>query len=316
MSDIWVITEAPQLGWEMIGRARELAAERNCKVSAYIAGDEAAGLEAVARGADEVALLPQLDRVLWEDYAPLLAELAGAAGPLLIMVGGTRRGRDLAGRMAALLDVPCVPNCKSIVMDASGKAVITRMVFGGLALKTMTCETSPLMITVAPKTFEALEADLERRGPVVTLDAPREGPVQVIERLPKEKETVNLADAEIVIGIGRGFAEESEISLARELAEALGAEIACTRPIAEFFKWLPEDRYVGISGQVIKPRLYLAVGISGQIQHLSGIRDANTIAAVNVDENAPIFQEADYGLVGDLKEVLPALLASIRQLRM
>ena len=137
----------------------------------------------------------------------------------------------------------------------------------------------------------------------------------MIERVPKEKKAVNLADAELVIGVGRGFAEESEIGLALELAEALGAEVACSRPIAEFFKWLPEDRYVGISGQVIKPRLYLAVGISGQVQHLYGIRDARTVAAVNKDENAPIFQAADYVLVGDLKEALPALLASVRELR-
>ena len=121
---------------------------------------------------------------------------------------------------------------------------------------------------------------------------------------------MNLAEAVRVVGVGRGFVEEDELGLARDLAAAMEAEVACTRPIAEFFKWLPEELYLGISGQVIKPQVYVAAGVSGQAQHVYGVRDAKVIVSVNKDENAPMFQMSDYYIVGDIKEVLPALTAA------
>jgi len=137
--------------------------------------------------------------------------------------------------------------------------------------------------------------------------SPADVKVKVTGRKAKEAETVNLGDANLVVSVGRGFVEQSEVELAKELAKVMGAEIACSRPIAEFFKWLPEQRYVGISGQQIKPQVYLACGISGQAQHLYGIRDSKLIVAVNKDDSAPILQVSDYFIVGDVKEVLPAL---------
>jgi electron transfer flavoprotein alpha subunit len=122
---------------------------------------------------------------------------------------------------------------------------------------------------------------------------------------------VELGDADLVVGVGRGFENQEDLAIAQEVAEALGAEMACSRPIAEFFKWLPEDRYLGISGQTIRSRLYLAAGISGQVQHLYGIRDVKTIVAVNTDQNAPIFKVADYFVVGDVKEFLPAFKQAV-----
>jgi len=137
--------------------------------------------------------------------------------------------------------------------------------------------------------------------------------VKVVERRPKPKETVNIKDAPLVVGVGRGFSEASDVKLAEELAQAMGGEVGCSRPIAEDLHWLPEDRYIGISGQVIKPEVYLAAGISGQVQHVYGIRDAKTIVVVDKNENAPIFQVADYYIVGDLKEVLPALTKAAQE---
>ena len=126
------------------------------------------------------------------------------------------------------------------------------------------------------------------------LTLPVESKVKVIERRPKAQESVNINDAQVVVGVGRGFSQESELQIAEDLAQALNGVVACSRPIAEDLHWLPEDRYIGISGQVIKPNLYLAAGISGQVQHVYGIRDAKTIVAIDKNENAPIFQVADY----------------------
>ena len=123
---------------------------------------------------------------------------------------------------------------------------------------------------------------------------------------------VNLCDAVKVVGIGRGFVEQSEVALAEDLAKAMGAEMACTRPIAEFFKWMPEERYLGISGQVIKPQVYVAAGVSGQVQHIAGVRDSKIIVSVNKDENAPMLAMSDYYFVGDIKDVLPALTAAFK----
>lgn len=180
------------------------------------------------------------------------------------------------------------------------------MVYGGMAEKTVSTTAPTVLATIPAQSYTPLEADAARTGDVETL-APEAGGLKVIAREPKQKGGVNLAEATHVVGVGRGFVEESELQLARDLAAAMEAEVACTRPIAEFFKWLPEEVYLGISGQSIKPQVYLAAGVSGQAQHVYGVRDAKVIVSVNKDENAPIFQVSDYYIVGDVKEVLPVL---------
>jgi electron transfer flavoprotein alpha subunit len=171
--------------------------------------------------------------------------------------------------------------------------------------------TAPIVLaTVGAKTFEPLPADTTRSGAVATL-ASAAGQVKVTARRPKEAGHVNLNDATRVVGVGRAFADKSELALADALAAALNAEVACSRPIAEFFKWMPEEAYLGISGQVIKPALYVAAGVSGQAQHMYGVRDSKIIVAVNKDENAPVLQNADYYILGDVKEVLPALTQAL-----
>jgi len=136
------------------------------------------------------------------------------------------------------------------------------------------------------------------------------GTVKVTGRHRKEASHVDLNAAARVVGVGRGFDTQADLGLAENLAKAMGAELACSRPIADFFQWMPEETYIGISGQVIKPDIYVAVGISGQAQHVFGVRDAKVIVGINKDENAPIHQVADYSIVGDLKEVLPILTAA------
>lgn len=312
MIDIWVMADVPELVWEMLRRARELATERGGRVWAFVNGDEVVGRETVLRGADQVYLMPRPDGRLWEDYAGPLAEMAEREKPWLIMVGADRRGRDLAGQMAARLDAVCVSDCISVDVE-DDRLAASRLVYGGLAIKTLAVGTFPALLTFGPRTFEPRSSDAARQGTIHSLAPPEESAAYVTARLPAADQAVNLGEAERVVGVGRGFAEKEELSLARDLAAALKAEIACSRPIAEFFKWLPESQYLGISGQVIKPQLYLAVGVSGQVQHVYGTRDARVVVAVNKDENAPMMEMSDYYIVGDLHEVLPLLTEALRE---
>ena len=303
MSDMWIVAETPQLAAELVSGAKEIS--KGGAVVAFVGGDEAAAKTVIGYGADKAYAMPLPAAAMWESYTPVLADKAKAEKPKAILVGGSRRGRDMAAQLAAILDVPCISDCKKLVIDGTN-IVAERMVYGGMATKTMKATAETVVATLGARCFECLVADPSRSGAVETL-APAAAKAKVTGRKGKEAESVNLCDANLVVGVGRGFVEQSELGLAEELAKAMGAEIACSRPIAEFFKWLPEERYLGISGQVIKPQVYLAAGISGQAQHVYGVRDAKVIVGVNKDENAPMLQLSDYFIVGDLKEILPAL---------
>jgi electron transfer flavoprotein alpha subunit len=300
----WVIADNAALAAELIGAARSLAPGT---LTAFVGGDEAAARGLIERGADSAFALPLEPGAMWEDYAAVLAERAGDR-PSLILVGATKRGRGLAALLAATLDVPCISDGRKISLE--GRVTAERMVLGGLAMKTVSTDASTVVITVSRGAYPALPADPGRSGSVGRL-AVMPGPVKVTGRRLKESSQVDLNAATRVVGVGRGFNDQAELALAETLAKALGAELACSRPIAEFYQWLPEERYIGISGQVIHPELYMAVGISGQAQHVFGVRDAKVIIGINKDENAPIHQVSDYSIVGDLKEVLPALSEAI-----
>ncbi|MEG2140351.1 MAG: electron transfer flavoprotein subunit alpha/FixB family protein [Bilophila sp.] len=302
--NVWVIAETSALATELVSGAKKITKDA-AQITAFVGGDEAAGKHVAACGASKVTVMPLLAQAMWEDYTPALVEKAKAEAPAIILVGATKRGKDMAAQMAVLLDAPCVSDCKSMSLEGDTKTN-ARMIYGGMALKTMTTTAPTVIAVVAAKSFEPLEEGASS-GTVDTMPAPAAGQVVVTGRTAKVAGGVNLADAAKVVGIGRGFVEQSEVPLAENLAKAMGAEMACSRPIAEFFKWMPEEAYLGISGQIIKPQVYIAAGISGQVQHLSGVRDAKIIVSVNKDENAPMNAMSDYFIVGDIKEVLPEL---------
>jgi len=305
--NVWVVAETPALAAELVSGAGLLAP--SAPVTVFSGGDAEAVAFVARRGAAKVFAMPLADHAMWEDYVPVLAALARADRPSLILVGATKRGKDVAAQLAAHLDAPCVSDCKGLSREGE-VATVRRMVYGGLAMKTMTTRAATLVATVTAKTYDPLPAS-EQAAPVERL-APSPGKVRVVGREGKVSGSVDLGEAARVVSVGRGFAEQDELGLARDLAAAMGAELACSRPIAEFFKWLPEEVYVGISGQVIRPQVYLAAGISGQAQHMTGVRDAKVIVSVNKDENAPILALSDYYFLGDLKEVLPALARAFR----
>ncbi|MEL7565323.1 MAG: electron transfer flavoprotein subunit alpha/FixB family protein [Dehalobacterium sp.] len=305
MSGIWVIAESPKMAWELLAKARELAGEE--LISAFVVGDDAVGLETINYGADLVMLLEMPPDTPWEEYRDEILKVGEKEHPSLILVGASRRGKDLAAQLAAILDVACVSECKTIIKE--GESFISeRIVYGGLAVKKM-ASAGCLVATVAQGTYQSQKYQ-GRTGAVYKLKIKGSSMV-VKERRPKPASTVNIGDAHIVVGVGRGFSSKEEVKMAEDLAAVLGGTVGCTRPVAEDLHWLPEDCYIGLSGQTIKPVLYLCAGVSGQVQHVYGIRDAKTIVAVEKNENAPIIQIADYYILGDLREVLPALTEAV-----
>jgi len=186
------------------------------------------------------------------------------------------------------------------------------MLFGGLAVQTLLPVTRPQMATIPPRTFDPAAPQEGREGTIRELPAAPPSPVTVVSRTAKVRESVDITEAKIVVCVGRGVEKKEDVELVRELARVLGGEVGCSRPVAEELHWLPEEVYLGISGKKVKPDLYVGVGISGQIQHVTGIRDSKVIFAINKDENAPIFEAADYGIVGDLYKVVPKLIQELK----
>jgi electron transfer flavoprotein alpha subunit len=188
-----------------------------------------------------------------------------------------------------------------------------RLAYGGAAVQQVSCPTRPVMVTIPPRTFAPAPADQGRSGEIRKLPLPPSTPVRVIARKIKERSSQDITEAKTVICVGRGMEKEEDINIARQLAELVGGEIGCTRPISEELHWLPDDLCIGLSGVQVKPDLYVGLGVSGQIQHVTGIRGARVICAVNKDENAPIFQAADLGIAGDLYDVTPKLIEELKK---
>jgi electron transfer flavoprotein alpha subunit len=254
-----------------------------------------------------------VDRLLWlgdpgpqpsEAFAAPVAELVAAGAPTVILGADRSPDRALLGAVAARLGAPVLTGMSQV--DVHGPAtVLTRTMFGGIALQTCSV-TGPLALV--------LDGGSTVRGgsavPIEECAAESHG-VRVVETVASTTERVDLSAAPRVVGVGRGVKAREDLELIESLAAALRAEIACTRPLAEGVDWLPKDRYVGVSGQTIAPDLYVAVGISGQLQHVVGVRQAKTIVAINTDADAPVFAVADYGIVGDLYQIVPALVAAL-----
>jgi electron transfer flavoprotein alpha subunit len=243
---------------------------------------------------------------LVEAYARSVAALLTERGATLVAFGADVRSRLLAGQVAAHLGVS--PVAVSAVVSTT-PLVVRRPAFGGLAVATDEVIAPVAVLVVEPGALPPAEAAGAGLAEAVGAE-PVLGPT-LVETVPKAGGRVDLTAATRVVGVGRGFAAEADLDLARAVATRLGAELACSRPIAEGVGWMPAERYLGVSGATVQPELYLAIGISGQVQHLVGVSHSKVIVAINKDKNAPIFQHADFGVVGDLYEVLPALVDAL-----
>jgi electron transfer flavoprotein alpha subunit len=312
---VWVFSEAYDLTLEMLGKARELANKLQAELAAVLLGTNVqykAG-ELIKYGADKVYLVdnPELEHFQAEPYLSVLHDLTVSYRPEILLVGSTRNGKPLAARLAERLEAGCVPDCIRLSIDEGERLIGERITYGGNAVAKIAFKSKPQIATVPARAFEK-PSPQERTGHIVKLDVKIEPPkVEVVKRKPLETSSVRVEEAEVIVSCGRGLEKKDDIALVKELAEVLGGQVGCSRPLVEDRKWFSE--WVGLSGHKVKPKLYLASGVSGVIQHVAGIRDSKVIVAINKDPEAPIFEIADYGVVGNLYDVLPALIEAFKK---
>jgi electron transfer flavoprotein alpha subunit len=312
---VLVFSENYDLMLEMLGKGREIADKMQTELVAVLAGrnirEKAEKL--IRCGADKVYLIdnPALASFQAEAYLSVLHSLAADYKPEIIMIGSTRNGKPLAARLATHLNTGCIPDCRRLSVDENGRLIGERITYGGNAVAKIASRAKPQMATVPARAFDKPESR-DRNGQVTKLDVKIEEPkTEIVETKPLETSGVKIEEADVIISCGRGLEKRKDKALLEELAKVLGGQVGCSRPLAEDRKWFTE--WVGLSGHKVKPKLYMACGISGVIQHVAGIRDVKTIVAINKDSEAPIFEVADYGVVGDLYEILPALTEALKK---
>lgn len=238
-----------------------------------------------------------------------LSTIYPMANPELILIGSTRRGKDTAARLAARLKIGCISDALGLRLDA-GNLVCERMVWGGNSIATV-ISTSASVITIPPRAYERASGDSSPH--IVSVDfQPKPRRITLVEKKAKQKGQMSLKDAEVIVSVGRGLRKKEDLALVEALANVLNGVLGASRPLTSDLGWLPEERQVGLTGSTVKPKLYVAVGISGQIQHITGMRDSKLVAAINSDKTAPIFEECDYGIVGDLYVVVPQLVNELK----
>ena len=320
---IWVFAEQrygqlKTVSLELLGKARELAKTINVEVTAVLLGHKVEPLskELVAYGADEVLMVDEewLNDFNDHIYGETMVNLIEEYKPEIVLIGATAKGRSLAPHISSTIRTGLTADCTSLSMDVEKRLLVqTRPAFGGNLMAEIICPNNrPQMATVRPKVFKPLEADYNRQGKIIKLKKePIEGSVKLIKNIDNA-EGINLSDANIIVGVGRGIGSERNIRLAQELADALGGTLGSSRPVVDI-GWLPYSRQVGQTGKTVAPKIYIACGISGAIQHLAGLADIETVIAINSDPEAPIFKIANYGIVGDVREILPLLTEKIRE---
>ncbi|HHO47397.1 MAG TPA: electron transfer flavoprotein subunit alpha [Desulfobacteraceae bacterium] len=327
-SGIWVVAEfrhggiAP-VSFELLGIGRTLADQRGVPLSAVLMGsgvEEGAGL-LIASGADLVYVVdnPELEYFREDVYGRVLEELIRARRPEVVLAGATAIGRSFIPQVANGLNAGLTADCTQLsIRSEDGMLLQTRPAFGGNIMATIVCPNSrPQMATVRPKVMAPLEPDPARTGEVILVeldDRVYRSRVEVLESVRSEQDNVNIQEVEILVAGGRGLASEKGFELIRGLAEELGGAVAASRAAVDS-GWISYPHQVGQTGKTVCPKLYIACGISGAIQHTVGMQSAKTIVAINKDENAPIFDIATYSLVGDLFEIVPLLTRRIRENR-
>ena len=323
--NILLISEQRDAKWnktsfETLAAAQQIAAQTGGRLSGVVLGKGVAGLadELAGKKLDEVLLVEHdlLEEYTPDGYALALKQVIAEAKPDLVLLPHTYQVRDFAPKLAASLG-------KGMVGDSigyrheNGKLTFVRQMFQGRTAADVSLQGSPPhFVSFQAGAFRAdLAADGTAKAPVkrVTVELkPEEIRTKPLELFREAKQAVDLTQAPIIVAIGRGIKEAANIPLAEKLAKALGGELAASRPICDE-GWLPMDRQIGSSGQTVAPKLYLALGISGAIQHVVGMKGSRTIVAINKDQNAPIFEVADFGIVGDLFEIIPALTEELEK---
>ncbi len=324
-SGVWVYAEhrrgriAP-VSFELLGVGRQLAAKRQVPLTAVLFGADLAGKAEtlIAAGADRVLVAddPALEHFTDDCYGNLLTDLIKKERPEIVLAGATAIGRSFIPRVATMVGAGLTADCTELdIRPEDGALLQTRPAFGGNIMATIVCpDTRPQMATVRPLVMKPLAADSARKGEIVKIaPAPEllKSRTRVIESVVGDEDQVNLAEAEIVVAGGRGLDKPEGFKLIRELASALGGAVAASRAAVDA-GWIGYPHQVGQTGKTVAPKIYIACGISGAIQHLVGMQSADTIIAINRDPEAPIFKVATYGIVGDVFEIMPKLIKRLQ----
>jgi len=307
--------ELRDVSFEMLGKGQELAMAMDVPLAAVLLGHNVDGFATeLAKYANRVLVVEdeRLGHFNADAYQQVLAHLITARKPSLVLIGHSAYGMDLAPSLATQLNLPLVTDCVGLEFE-DGQLFAVREMYGGkVSARVAFRPADTYMVTVRQAAFPFEEGQL-LGGEIMAVDSPLSGEIEYrrfLEYVEAAVGEVDITQADIVVAVGRGIKEKDNLPLVEKLAQALGGVLAGSRPVVDA-GWLPPERQVGQSGKTVKPKLYVAVGISGASQHLAGMKASSTIVAINKDPDAPIFKVAHYGIVDDLFKVVPALTAQL-----
>ncbi|MBN1493647.1 MAG: electron transfer flavoprotein subunit alpha [Candidatus Omnitrophica bacterium] len=311
------------ISYEMLGEGRKLADQLGVELAGIVMGSniKALATEIGERGADKIYIAdaPELKYFLDEPYAKIMAKVIEEHKPEIVLTGATSIGRAFIPRVAAMLDTGLTADCTGLDICEETKMLLqTRPAFGGNIMATILCQHyRPQMATVRHKVMKEAPLQKGRKAEIVNIDLTKNKKVltsrtKFIDAVLEEMHTVNIAEADIIVSGGRGLGGPENFKLIEELAQALGGAVGASRAAVDS-DWIPYSHQVGQTGKTVCPKVYVACGISGAIQHLIGMQSADTIIAINKDPNAPIFKVANYGIVGDLFDIVPRLTKMLRK---
>ena len=322
------------VAFELLGKGKDLAKDLNTEVTAVLIGSGVKGLadQLAEYGADRVIVVddPELKEYRTEPYAHALASVINEYKPEIMLVGATAIGRDLGPTVSARVKTGLTADCTSLeigdfpLVAAPGKEseqkhnqlLMTRPAFGGNTIATIACpEFRPQMATVRPGVMQKLDREAGRKAEVIEFNpgfTPDNKYVEILEIVKAVSDVADIMDAKILVSGGRGVGSAENFKLLDDLAEAIGGTVSCSRAVVDS-GWKLKDLQVGQTGKTVRPHVYFAIGISGAIQHVAGMEESDIIIAINKDESAPIFDVADYGIVGDLNKIVPMLTEKIKE---
>ena len=319
------------IAFELIGKGKDLAKDLNTEVTAVLVGSGVKELadQLAEYGADRVIVVddPELKEYRTEPYTHALASVVEKYKPEIFLIGATAIGRDLGPRVCARIHTGLTADCTQLDIgdfplnpmpgreQKHNQLLMTRPAFGGNTIATIACpEFRPQMATVRPGVMQKLPREAGRKAVVEEFNpgfTPNDKYVEILDIVKAVTDTVDIMDAKILVSGGRGMGGPENFKILEELAEAIGGTVSCSRAVVDA-GWKPKDLQVGQTGKTVRPNVYFAIGISGAIQHLAGMEDSDIIVAINKDESAPIFDVADYGVVGDLNKIVPLLTEKIK----
>jgi len=320
------------IAYELLGKAKELAQPLNAQVTAVLIGSGVAGLvDSLAEyGADRVIVVddPELKDYRTEPYAHALASVINEYKPEIVLVGATAIGRDLGPTVSARVATGLTADCTVLEIgdfplvaipgqeQKHNQLLMTRPAFGGNTIATIACpDNRPQMATVRPGVMQKIEPVAGAKAEVINYNpgfTPNNRYVTIKEVVKAVGDTVDIMDAKVLVSGGRGVGSPENFKILEDLAKVLGGEVSCSRAVVDS-GWKPKDLQVGQTGKTVRPHVYFAIGISGAIQHVAGMEESDIIIAINKDEDAPIFDVADYGIVGDLNKIVPQLTEALKK---